>query len=195
MKDSKFELLHCSFVYEPLNIELKNYLFLNLKEKKKLLEYRNHSSVRSKMINDKPITMESHLDFMESLATKNEGYWTLNNEKGTILGTLNLTKYDDETDSFMGGNFSDPSLIGSGIGLALNYFLHYVAFEKINSSRMRAIIKKDHKSAIRLNQIFGGKKVSSPTIEGEPYIEMVFNREAWYGKVERDVSKYLKYVF
>lgn len=189
----KFDELHNSFEIEALNVTAKNYLFLNQAEKKIILEYRNHPAIRDKMVNSNLISKESHFDFLQNLKEKKEGHWILRNEK-KIFGALNLTKYDEKTDSFMGGNYSNPELIGTGIGFALNFVLHKLVFEMVESNQMRAIIQRNNKNAVRMNHVFGGILEDNFKIGQEAYIEMIFKKENWTS-IKKDTFKYMKYVF
>ena len=186
-------VLKKSLNFKGEEVYLKNFLELTNEEAIKILEFRNHPLVKKQMLNSDDIPLYNHLQFLTNLKNKNVGYWVLCSKK-SILGVVNLTEYDDNTNSFLGGNYSNPSLIGSGVGFLLNYYMHLVAFENLDSDKLRAIVRKENKDALRLNKVFGGILIGTTIIEEKDYIQLVFNRDNWHNNIKNNTSKLLKHV-
>jgi len=185
--------LKSDFSFETKGYQLTHYLNLSLKESLKILEYRNHDSVRSSMIQSNLITKENHIAFVQNLTTQNRGYWTLKKGKD-IIGSISLSNLDFKEKSCVGGNFLNPKFIGSGRGIILNYFMHYLAFEKLNCRKITALVKVNNKNANRLNQFFGGIILNGDnfSFDQSDYNSYEFSSKNWQTSVKAKADKMLK---
>ncbi|MCK0144108.1 GNAT family N-acetyltransferase [Arenibacter sp. F26102] len=175
---------------------LINYSNLSKKDSLKILAIRNDFSIRRRMVNSDLISEENHFHFVSTLSKKNIGYWALK-KKGEILGSISLIQYNEKDASFVGGNFIAPEMIGSGFGAVVNYFMHYIAFEIIKCSKIKAIVKKDNINAIRLNKLFGAvllnENFSQDIIKNE-YLSLEFSAETWFNISKEKTRKIIEYV-
>lgn len=194
-------MLNLKILTDDISLELFNYSlthYLNLSgiDYCKILEYRNHDSVRLSMIETAHISMESHLRFRNKLLNKNLGYWALKREN-KIIGSISLTDYDNQQLSLVGGNFLAPSLIGSGIGVIANFLMHSIAFEKAHCNKLVSFVKVNNTNANRLNKFFGGvvvDTISKGNKQQEKYYKYEFLKELWFDKIKHNSKKAVNYV-
>ena len=194
MLDSK--LLTNDFPAELFNYSLIHYINLSNRDYYKLLEYRNHDSVRSSMINTDLISMETHLCFRDKLLNQNLGYWALKRED-RIIGSISLTNYNYEELSLIGGNFIAPSLIGSGFGAVANFLMHSVAFEHLLCEKLVSFVKVNNTNANRLNKLFGGLIVDLVNYDKNQLVEYYkyeFLRESWLNEIKLKTKRLVNYV-
>ena len=172
--------------------KLINYLNIEENDSTLVLSNRNHPLIRKQMNNDKIISMKEHLIFIENLkSNNNKGYWILKN-KNKFIGSISLVNIDFKESSCVGGNFIDPNYIGTGMGLIINYFMHFLAFEKLSFKFMNAAIKKTNKNAIKINDFFGANKINL-SCNDEVYINFQFLKSKWEEEIKLKTFKLLKY--
>ena len=73
-------------IYNSGNIYFKNYINFSIDEKKKILEFRNHVSVREMMLNKNIIELDSHLKFIDKLSVDTKNFYWGVIRKGEING-------------------------------------------------------------------------------------------------------------
>lgn len=173
---------------------LINYKNLNVKESLKILEYRNHDLVRSFMVNTKIISKKAHVNFIKKMPIQNAGYWAIK-KNGEIIGSISLVDYDPSEKSLVVGNFLKPDFIGSGQGVLANYFMHYLAFEKVECKKVTAIVKTRNINANRLNSFFGGKVVESFNKNRILFNKYEFYSKSWFSNVKSKAKKVIENVF
>lgn len=183
----------------PLDIEgykLINYINLNKEDCLEILSIRNHSLIRSRMVNTDSISIKNHLSFVLILQKKTVGYWALKKDN-EIIGSVSLVDYNETDCSFVGGNFIAPRLIGTGFGVFINYLMHYVAFELVKCDKIKAIVKKDNINAVRVNKLFGAERLEDDSLKTEKmnkYISLEFSAHKWFDHTKKTTRKFIKYV-
>jgi len=189
----KLNSLRKTYSFQEPGVVLKNYLELTKVENNLVLEQRNCKSVRKQMLNTNVISANEHIDFVKGLKTKNSGYWAVfrNNE---ILGTINLVNFNTAKNSITGGNFASQNLIGSGIGVLLNYYMHLIAFEKIDCDILDAVVHKENRNAIRINKAFGAKQINERNTELIQFVNLEFYKKNWLDGIKKTTNNLLKYV-
>ncbi len=187
------QIKNYSFQNEYGNYELIHYLNLDKKDSLEILSLRNHELVRIQMNNSDIITKSEHFYFIQNLVTSTNGYWAFKSN-GKILGSISLTNFNPQESSFVAGNFIHPSKIGTGLGLALNFFMHSLAFDKLNCSKIEAHIKKDNQPALKASVFFGAQNSHTKTENNSEYKYFDFFNSIWNNKIKTKTSKLLKYV-
>jgi UDP-4-amino-4,6-dideoxy-N-acetyl-beta-L-altrosamine N-acetyltransferase len=171
------------------NYELINYLNLEKNDSLFLLSVRNHPLIRKQMKNHNVISERDHFKFIENLRSENIGYWILKHEN-KFIGSISLVNIDFKKTSCVGGNFIDPNYIGTGLGLIINYFMHFLAFEKMSFDSMNAVIRKTNKNANKINDFFGAKSIS---LCDNDFFHVQFQKTQWEEEIKLKTSKLLKY--
>lgn len=147
--------------------QIKNLFFqklesLNYEDKKEILSWRNNEKIRSMMFNNEEISLESHLEFINILKTRDDKLYlsvSFKNEKIGVLYYFNLTKA-----SASWGFYLNPKLIGSGFGVLLEYFAMFIAFEKMNLSQLFCETLNINKSVLKIHDYFGNSIVSKNNV-------------------------------
>lgn len=181
-----------SFPFFDQNYSLVNYLDLNIHDSERILEFRNHLTIRTRMVKGDIISIKEHLSFISSLNNKKVGYWVLKSGF-TIIGSISLVDYNEKEKSFIGGSFLSPEFIGTGKGIILNYFIHKLAFEIIQCDSIKAIVKKDNSIALRMNKLFGSIIIKEGTNIESDYLGLEFFSKYWFDRIKNNVEKLMKY--
>lgn len=113
-------------IYESHGYKFKNFICLTDEEKRMVLQWRNHKIVRNKMVNKEPISLESHLLYIESLKTRTDCYyWLVYYPDGAPIGVLDLLHVDKENDTAEFGEYLNPDTAGLGFEFLIecNFFI------------------------------------------------------------------------
>lgn len=137
------------------NINLINFTDLTLDEKKMVLSWRNHPSVREWMYNSADILLENHLEFIESLKNSADKLYFLVKQERDYLGVIDFTNIDKERASCEIGLYANVELKGVGTSL-LNTICEY-AFKSLNLNKLIAEAFAENKKAISLYERFNFK--------------------------------------
>jgi UDP-4-amino-4,6-dideoxy-N-acetyl-beta-L-altrosamine N-acetyltransferase len=137
---------------------LKNYVNLTIKESLEVLEWRNHPDIRQWMFSTNIINNKEHLSFIKSLTNNKKNYYwkVLYKKKG--VGAINFINFDYNNMHSSWGFFLSPSMLGSGLGLVLEYIFINFAFEKVNLHCLRGEILENNIKTIKLHDYFGFKR-------------------------------------
>ena len=116
--------------------------------------------IRSMMFNNEEFSLESHLEFINILKTMTSILSvSFKNEMIGVLYYFNLTKA-----SASWGFYLNPKLIGSGLGVLLEYFAMFIAFEKMNLSQLFCETLNINKSVLKIHDYFGNSVVSKNNV-------------------------------
>ena len=156
-------------------VELINFINLKYDEKVMILNWRNHPKIKSVMHNNSDITLEEHLNFIESLKKRVDKKYFLLKKNSLNIGVIdfiNITKYEAEL-----GIYSNPDLRGYGT-LLLSEICTY-AFETLKVQVLKAEVYKTNVTAIQLYQKFNFKEIQSKNKENKEIIFMELKNENW----------------
>ena len=73
------------------NIKLINFIDLSQDEKKMILEWRNRLDIQKWMYTQNDISLEDHLDFIDSLKTIKDKLYFLVKKDDIYIGVINFT--------------------------------------------------------------------------------------------------------
>ena len=132
-------------------VELKNFIDLDIDEKREVLKWRNSDEVREWMYTKKIITLKEHLNFIESLKDKKDKKYFLVQQNSKNIGVINFTNITKM--SLYIGLFANPDL--KGVGKVLMQKILQIP----NKKDLYAEVFKDNKKAIRLYKNFGFKLI------------------------------------
>ena len=151
-------------------ILLKNYLLLNTEENIKLLKIRNTKEVTKASINQKMITFDEHLSWLNNLKEENDKEYFAVIYKDIIVGGINI--FDLNKNKKWGVFFSKqtPLIIKSIVPI---YFIDYI-FDKFSHNELFAKIRKNNLNAISYNNNLGFK-----TIENKEIVTMQLKYELY----------------
>ena len=166
---------------------IRNYVNLNTKEFKSILDLRNNPEIRKNMVNTKLISKKEHNKFIDSLKKKSlekiNYYWLiiLDNK---IIGSISLTNLDNSSSSCFSGAFVNPKFIGSGFGILIIYIQHYIAFELLNLIQIESNIEIANKKAIKINKFFGAFFFKKKKMGKRFFYPIFFKRKKWKLKIK-----------
>lgn len=168
-----------------MNLEFKNFICLDEKEIKEILELRNQNYVKENMINNENINLENHINFINSLkASENKKYFVAF-QKDEILGSLYFTKDDELSWGLYFKKDINPILKSCATYLFLEYIFSKFK-EELNSQ-----VKKSNTLALNFNKNFGFKSFK----DDEEFAYLKLSKDDWQiqksSKLLNPIKKYL----
>ena len=117
------------------NIKLINFIDLSQDEKKMILEWRNRLDIQKWMYTQNDISLEDHLDFIDSLKTIKDKLYFLVKKDDIYIGVINFTQIK-QNESLHMGVYTNPNLKGYGkilLETIINFSFEILKVEKIFS--------------------------------------------------------------
>ena len=142
-----------------LDTTLINFIDLSIGEKEKVLEWRNHKNIRQWMLNREIISLEEHLNYINSLKLLTDRVYFLVRYRGEDIGVIDFTNIDYINKSADFGLYVRPNSIGKGLGNILMKLIIDYGFNKLRVDRLIAEVFKENRVAIKLYERFDFKKI------------------------------------
>ncbi|BCG62727.1 MAG: UDP-4-amino-4,6-dideoxy-N-acetyl-beta-L-altrosamine N-acetyltransferase [Methyloprofundus sp.] len=98
---------------------LINFIDLSDAQKKRVLSWRNHASVRYWMYQPELITLAEHLDFINSLASRQDKQYLMLATEQEELGVIDFLAIDAQQTSCSFGLYANPEIQRRGVGSQL----------------------------------------------------------------------------
>lgn len=152
-----------------MSIRLINFIDLNLEEKKMILEWRNQPEIKAFMYNQDEITLEEHLNFIETLKTKEEKLYFLVKKENEYIGVIDFTQIIKKESLHM-GIYGNPNKKGNG-KILLNEIIKY-SFSILEVKKIFSEVFKENNKAYELYKKFGFKDISEKIINEKKVICM-----------------------
>ena len=143
-------------VYESHDYRFINFVDLDLEQKKRILEWRNHPKVKSMMVNKDPITLTNHLRFIDSLNEKSDCYyWLVLDKEDEEIGVLDLLHVDFAKDEAEMGLYINPEKAGIGFEFMIecNYFVYF----HLRLGNNRVTVNSKNKEILLFNKYIGAE--------------------------------------
>jgi len=115
-------------------IKLTNFVDLNPKEIQMVLEWRNHISVRKWMLNKQEISLQEHLDYIDSLKKSSDKLYFLVKTNKEYIGVVDFKKIDFYKKEACFGLYANPDLKGVGsrlVSFSIKYIFDILQLDKI----------------------------------------------------------------
>ncbi|WP_418179592.1 UDP-4-amino-4,6-dideoxy-N-acetyl-beta-L-altrosamine N-acetyltransferase [Aliarcobacter lanthieri] len=157
------------------DIELVNFVDLSLDEKKMILEWRNNKSVREWMYTQDEISMEIHLEFMDSLKLSKDRVYFLVKKDSADIGVINFTNLF-ESDIYF-GLYANPNTKMLGVGRVLEEISIDYAFNILKVKRLKLEVFEDNIKVRNLHKKYGFKESGEKIINSRKVICMEFKNE------------------
>ena len=165
-----------------MNLIFKDYTKLDEKELVSILELRNQKKIREYMINNEIISLENHLNWIESLKkSTDKKYFSVSLEK-EIIGSLS---YVNDNQKISWGVFFKENINPFVTSSSTFIFLSYV-FEI--SQTIYSYVKKENLNAFNFNKNFGFKIYD----EDENYFYLKLEKEEWENRKNSKLLKPIK---
>ena len=156
------------------NIELLNFIDLNIEEKEMILKWRNHPEIRKWMYNQDEIKLEEHLNFIESLKSRKDKLYFLVKKEEEFIGVIDFTQLVEKKSVHM-GIYSNPNLKGNG-KILLNKIIDY-SFNNLKVERIFSEGLMENEKAYILYKSFNFKDIFEKTINNKKVICMELENE------------------
>lgn len=145
-----------ALMINKLKFKLINFTQLSLDEKMMILEWRNDKSVNKWMYNRHYITLKDHLQYIDSLNSRDDRIYFLVKNETTYLGVVDLTEIKSKASAEL-GIYTNPKVRGYGV-LLMNKILEY-SFQELGLKILYANVYEKNTKAIKLYKKFGFKTV------------------------------------
>jgi len=156
-------------------IILLNFIELSLSNKKIVLFWRNHGSIKKWMFNSLDISLEEHLSFIESLMNSKTKLYFLVKQNNNFLGVIDFTNINKNSAEF--GLYTNPKIKGKG-EILLKTICDY-AFKELKIRILYAEAFIDNIRAIELYKKFNFLETKIKIIQKKEVICMELKNENW----------------
>lgn len=146
------------FMIDKLKTKLINFIHLSLDEKMMILKWRNNKSVQKWMYNRDDITLEDHLQYIDSLNNKDDRIYFLVKNETVYLGVVDLTEIKGNESAEL-GIYVNPTLRGYGT-LLVSKIIEY-AFQELRVKTLYANVYEKNSKAINLYKKFNFKTIDT----------------------------------
>lgn len=151
------------------NIKLINFTDLSQDEKKMILEWRNRLDIQKWMYTQNDISLEDHLDFIDSLKTIKDKLYFLVKKDNIYIGVIDFTQIKPNESLHM-GIYANPDL--KGYGKILLETIIYFSFEILKVEKIFSEVYFENERAFSLYKIYGFKEYSYKIVNGKRVICM-----------------------
>lgn len=107
------------------------------------------------MLDQNQITFGEHLKFVQSLQTAEDKFYFVVELNNTDIGVIDFYGLDTARESSFYGYYLKPELIGSSLGILLEYLVAEYAFGELKVQTLIAETKPQNTRAMQLHEKFG----------------------------------------
>lgn len=137
-----------------------------------VLAWRNHPDIRHWMLNDDVISMENHLQFIESLKQRSDRRYFLVQREGEYIGVIDLTDITQTSAEI--GIYTNPDI--RGVGESLMCVLIEYAFSTLKLMTLIASVFADNDRAKHLYEKFDFTETNRTLYNGREMITMELHK-------------------
>ena len=155
--------------------ELTNFTDLSLDEKKMVLEWRNHPNIRKWMFTQEPISLQTHLSYIDSLRNKKDRIYFLVKKDSEAIGVIDFTNIDPKMKIAELGVYANPAI--KGVGTLLMTSLIDYAFSMLNVDTLISEVFEENEPALKLYKRYGFKEMSTKESNNKNVLHMELKNE------------------
>jgi UDP-4-amino-4,6-dideoxy-N-acetyl-beta-L-altrosamine N-acetyltransferase len=137
-------------------VELHNYVSLDVEEKILALDMRNHPDIKKWMHNLNYISKQTHLEFVNGLKGDTSRYYFLVKQQNRVLGSINFSNIN-RPNSAEFGIYINPFNQLKGSGKVLEAIANYFALEELAVNKLRLEVFSTNERAINFYNKSGFK--------------------------------------
>ncbi len=156
------------------NITLINFINLTRDEKKMILAWRNHPNINKWMFTQ-AISLDEHLNYIESLNTKEDRFYFLVKKGSQDIGVIDFTDIDYKNKRTAFGIYANPALKGMGNLLMESIINHAFNILKVNT--LISEVFEDNIPAHKLYKKYNFLEIGTKKVNGKNIISMELNNE------------------
>ena len=165
------------------DIKLINFIDLSQEEKMMILEWRNRLDIQKWMYTQNDISLEEHLDFIDSLKIIKDKLYFLVKKDNIYIGVIDFTQIKPNESLHM-GIYTNPYL--KGYGKILLETIIYFSFEILKVEKIFSEVYFENERAFSLYKIYGFKEYSYKIVNDKKLICMELNNIDSIIKVKND---------
>ena len=165
-------------------IKLINFTDLSNDEKKIILEWRNNPNIKKWMYTQSDITLESHLNFIDSLNNSKDKLYFLVKKEDENIGVIYFTNLTKKEVYF--GLYANPTIKILGVGRILEKLSIDFAFNSLNARKLKLEVFEDNIQVINLHRKYNFKKSGEKFVDNKKVICMELNNIDLIIKVKND---------
>jgi UDP-4-amino-4,6-dideoxy-N-acetyl-beta-L-altrosamine N-acetyltransferase len=155
-----------------MRVQLLNFTTLDPQLLTMVLAWRNHSNIRRWMLNTDEISMENHVQFVESLKNRADKRYFLLQREDEYIGVIDFTDMTDMSAEI--GIYANPDM--RGVGEALMKALVEYAFVTLHLTTLIATVFADNERAKHLYEKFDFTETNRSLYNGREMITMELNQ-------------------
>ena len=158
-------------------VELCNYVNLNIDEKILVLNMRNHPQIKKWMSNQDDIPETSHFNFIKNLENIVDQRYFLVKQHKSIVGSINFSKVDLSS-SVEFGIYTNPFAQLKGAGSMLEAVASYYAFIELGVNKIKLEVFSNNERAIGFYKKCGFELINTKKVNHkETYLCALAERE------------------
>lgn len=124
--------------------EIKSFLELTDEEKWRVLSWRNHTEIRTRMFSSHEISLEEHLSFLNQLKKDtNSLYWMVGDK-----GVISLRRIDRKNGNAYLGIYKNPNCTEKTASKDLMRNLLTITFDQLNLHTLKLEVFSDNSKAV-----------------------------------------------
>lgn len=174
----------------------RNFISLSLEEKEMVLGWRNHDSIRRWMNHSEVIPLENHLNYIESLKTREDVYYWLVYRDGEAIGVVDILDLNIETGCAETGYYLNPEYLDAGIGFEFYYYFKCFFHDVLLIEKGVGELLVGNVNSYMLITYFGGHAEKVTQRDTDTYLTMITTKES-FDKVKdgaNDLLRFAKYI-
>ena len=156
------------------DIKLINFIDLSQEEKMMILEWRNKIDIQKWMHTQNDISLEEHLDFINSLKTIKDKLYFLVKKDNIYIGVIDFTQIKPNESLHM-GIYTNPDL--KGYGKILLETIIYFSFEILKVVKIYSEVYFENEKAYLLYKSYGFKEYAEKIVNNKKVICMDLNNK------------------
>ena len=156
------------------DIKLINFIDLSQEEKMMILEWRNKIDIQKWMHTQNDISLEEHLDFIDSLKTIKDKLYFLVKKDNIYIGVIDFTQIKPNESLHMGIS-TNPDL--KDYGKILLETIIYFSFEILKVVKIYSEVYFENEKAYLLYKSYGFKEYAEKIVNNKKVICMDLNNK------------------
>lgn len=141
-------------------VQFQPFQNLTEQELKMVLEWRNLPLVRKLMNHTEPISLDRHLQFVESLVGDQNRACYLVKEDNRFIGVIQLNEiYNNAVRDV--GMYVNPTLLNRGVGMRLGFYGAQYLFTELRFESLYFMALRENKAALNMWRVLGIKQVEA----------------------------------
>ena len=145
-------------------IKMINFTDLTHSEKYKVLEWRNHPEIKQWMYTQEDISLENHLQFIESLKDTNDKLYFLVKKDNDYLGVVDFYNIDYEKQVCEFGLYANPNSKVPGVGRLLEKVCIDFVFDTLRLKKLKLEVFSNNLQVRNLHKKFNFKEIDKKTV-------------------------------